>query len=70
MVSISPKIEQEVLSLPVQERLALIDKLIESQNFPKDTIIDDIWADIAEKRLLEINEGLVSSVSGNEIFSK
>ncbi|KAF5083111.1 addiction module protein [Methanospirillum sp. J.3.6.1-F.2.7.3] len=70
MVSISPKIEQEVLSLPVQERLALIDKLIESLNFPKVTIIDDIWADIAEKRLLEINEGLVSSVSGNEIFSK
>ncbi|WP_367278938.1 addiction module protein, partial [Methanospirillum sp.] len=51
MTSISKKIEQEVLSLPVRDRLALIDRLIESLNLPQDPEIDRLWAEEAERRL-------------------
>ena len=70
MVSISPKIEHEVLSLPAHERIALIDLLIESLNLPKDPAIDNLWGEIAEKRLADISNGLVSPIQGNFVFSK
>jgi len=70
MTLISPKIEQEVLSLPVQERIALIDRLIESLNLPRSPVIDAQWRDIAEKRLSDINDGLVTPISGTQVFSK
>jgi len=50
MASISKKSEQEVLSLPVQDRVKLIDRLIDSLNLPGDPEIDRLWAEKAEQR--------------------
>ena len=54
MLTISPKVEQEVLLLPSDERLALIDKLIVSLNLPTQTDIDKLWSKEAEKRIKEL----------------
>lgn len=70
MLTISPKVEQEVLHLPSDERLALIDKLIVSLNLPTQADIDKLWAEEAEKRINELDEGKVEGISGEEVFSE
>ncbi len=70
MVSLSPKIEHKVLSLPAQERIALIDRLIASLNVPTDPDIDRYWADIAEERLISLNKGSITPRSGKDVFPK
>ncbi|WP_367279004.1 addiction module protein [Methanospirillum sp.] len=69
MTSISKKIEQEVLSLPAQERIELIDRLIESLNLPGDPEIDRLWVEKAEQRFLELETGSVTLIPGNQVFS-
>ena len=49
MLTLSPKVEREVLLLPSDERLALIDKLIISLNLPTQADVDELWAKEAEK---------------------
>ena len=70
MLALSPKIEQEVLILPSNERLALIDKLIVSLNLPTQSDIDQLWAQETEKRIKELNEGTVQGIPGEEVFSE
>ena len=69
MIFISKKIEQEVLSLPAHERIELIDRLIESLNLPSDPEIDRLWAEEGEKRFSELENGSVTPISGNKVFS-
>lgn len=69
MASISKRIEQEVLSLPAQERIELIDRLITSLNLPLDPEIDHLWAEEGEKRFSELENGSVAPISGSQVFS-
>ena len=59
----------EAVSLPVEERTLLVDKLLQSLN-PALSDIDKLWAEEAEKRLKEIREGSVKTIPGDEVFSK
>ena len=68
MTSISKKIEQEVLSLPVQDRVELIDRLIDSLNLPGDPEIDRLWAEKAEQRFSDIETGSVDPIPGSKVF--
>jgi putative addiction module component (TIGR02574 family) len=70
MLALSSKIEQEVLVLPSNERLALIDKLIISLNLPTQTDIDTLWAQEAENRITELDEGKVQGIPGEEVFAE
>ena len=70
MITLSPKIEQEVLSLPLDERLALIDKLISSLNLPPQVNIDKLWAKEAERRIEELDSGKVQEIPGDMVFSE
>ena len=70
MPALSPKVEQEVLLLPSDERLALIDKLIISLNLPTQADIDKLWAKEAEKRIKELDESKVQGIPGEEVFSE
>ena len=69
MTSVSKKIEQEVLSLPVRDRIELIDRLIDSLNLPGDPEIDRLWADEVERRYSDLEIGSVTPIPGNKIFS-
>ena len=69
MIFISKKIEQEMLSLPAHERIELIDRLIESLNLPSDPDIYHLWAEEGEKRFSELENGSVTPISGNKVFS-
>jgi putative addiction module component (TIGR02574 family) len=59
----------EAVSLPVEKRTLLVDKLLQSLN-PIQGDIDKMWAEEAEKRAKEIAEGSVKTVPGEEVFAK
>jgi len=56
-------------SLPVEERMLVVDSLLRSLN-PPDPEIDRKWALVAERRLKELHSGLVTAVPGEEVFDK
>ncbi len=59
----------EAMSLPVEGRTLLVNKLLESLN-PPDKEIDELWAKVAEKRVADIETGKVKTIPGEEVFKK
>jgi putative addiction module component (TIGR02574 family) len=59
----------EAMSLPVELRAQLIDKLLKSLN-PAQAEIDKLWAVEAEKRVADIEAGRVQPIPGEEVFEK
>ena len=59
----------EAISLPVEKRTLLVDKLLQSLN-PTLSDIDKLWAEEAENRVKEISGRLSKNHTGREVFSK
>jgi len=59
----------EAVSLPVEIRLQLVEKLLESLN-PSNKNIDKLWATEVERRIAEIDRGEVETVQGDDVFRK
>jgi len=70
MATTSHRVIEEVLSLPADIRLSLVEKLLTSLNLPTDKEIDRLWAEEAERRISQIEAGEVKLVPGEEVFSK
>jgi putative addiction module component (TIGR02574 family) len=70
MATTNDRVIEEALSLPADARLSLIEKLLTSLNLPIDEEIDRIWAEEAERRVSQIEEGKVKLVPGEEVFAK
>ncbi len=69
MTVLAEKIYDEVLDLPTDQRLGLIDKLLESIN-PSIKSIQEAWVKEAEQRLKLYKEGKVQSVAGEDVFRR
>ena len=65
----TPEIIHEVESLPVEERVLIVDSLLRSLN-PPDPEIDGKWAAVAKRRLEELRSGRVTPIPGEEVFAK
>jgi putative addiction module component (TIGR02574 family) len=59
----------EAVSLPLDIRLQLVERLLHSLH-PTDKDIDQLWAAEAERRVEEIESGSVKPVPGDEVFRK
>ncbi len=59
----------EAMSLPVDIRALIVNKLLESLN-PSRKEIDALWAAEAEKRIEEIRTGKVKTIPGEEVFKE
>ena len=59
----------EAESLPVKERVIVVDRLLKSRNSP-DANIEEEWLKVAKRRLSELRSGKVKPVSGKEVFAK
>ncbi len=59
----------EAESLPVEERVLVVDSLLRSLN-PPDPEIDRKWATVARQRLEDLRSGRVKPVPGEEVFAK
>lgn len=69
MTALAEKIYGEALDLPSDERLGLIDRLLESIS-PTVRSIQDAWIEEAEKRLTEYRAGNIQAIPGEEVFRK
>ena len=70
MSNLLKKIENEVLSLSVQERAFLADCLLSSLDEDTLTDIDAAWIAEAERRYQEYREGKRPGVAAQEVFSE
>ena len=59
----------EAISLPVEERVLVVDSLLRSLNQPESEI-DKKWANEAKRRLAELRSGSVEAISGEDVFGK
>jgi putative addiction module component (TIGR02574 family) len=59
----------EAISLPVEERAMVADRILRSLN-PPDPEIDKKWAAVAKRRLAEIRSGQTQPIPVNEVFAK
>ena len=63
------EIMEEAASLPVEERVRIIDSLLRTIN-PVEPAIDRAWVAVAKRRLAEIRSGAVVPVPGDAVFSR
>jgi putative addiction module component (TIGR02574 family) len=63
------EIIEEAESLPVEERVIVIDSLLRTINPPL-ADVDTEWMNVAKRRLAELRSGQVKAVPGNEVFSR
>jgi putative addiction module component (TIGR02574 family) len=70
MPTTNDRVIDEALSLPSNVRLSLVEKLLTSLNLPIDEEINRLWAEEAERRVSQIEEGKAKLVPGEEVFAK
>jgi len=58
------------LSLAPEQRAMLADRLLESLDGPDQKRIDALWAEEAERRLREIDEGKVELIDGELVMQR
>ncbi len=68
-MSNTEEIIQEATSLPVEERIIVVDSLLRTLNMP-DPDIDKEWAVVAKRRLAELRSGRVHPVPGGQVFAR
>jgi len=70
MTKTTAKLADQVLSLPCEDRIYLVDRLLKSLNSPSSEEIDRAWAEEAERRLDEIESGTIKAIPGEQVFAK
>lgn len=60
---------QEAASLPVEERIIVVDYLLRTLNIPNPDI-DSEWIAVAKHRLLELRTKRVDPVPGDQVFAR
>jgi len=66
----SSEVFQEALSLPLDERAELIERLLSSIDSPDRQRIDALWAKEAEDRLDAYERGEIKTISAQRVFDK
>ena len=70
MAIVADKVFDDALSLPSDARVVLVERLLESLNLPTQAEIDRLWAEEAERRISEIDQGDVDLIPGDAVFAK
>jgi hypothetical protein len=68
-VRATKEIIEEAESLPVEERVVVIDSLLRTIN-PSLADVEAEWVKVAKRRLAELRSGTVKTAPGNEVFAK
>ena len=63
------EIVEQVESLPVEDRLLVVDSLLRTLN-PPDAGIDRKWLEVATRRLAELGSGRVTPLPGDEVLAR
>lgn len=60
---------EEAVSLPVEERVRLVDCLLQTLNQP-DAIHASAWTAVARRRLDELRSGNIMPIDGDAVFER
>jgi putative addiction module component (TIGR02574 family) len=69
MTTETMEIIERVESLPIDMKLEIIDRLLESISPPQKEI-DDAWSAEVERRIDEVESGKVKTIPGEEVFAR
>jgi len=70
MTALAEKIYNEVLDLPNDERLSLLDKLLHIITVPTATDIEKAWLEESHRRLDDIRSGKTQTLPSETIFQE
>ena len=70
MATANDRVIEEVLSLPADIRLSLVEKLLISLNLPIDEEVDRLWTEEAERRVSQVEDGKAKLVPGENVFER
>jgi len=68
MTAATTKLADKLLSLPCEDRIYLVDKLLKSLNAPSKEEVEKAWAEESERRIDEIESGNVQTIPGEQVF--
>jgi putative addiction module component (TIGR02574 family) len=60
----------DALSLPVEARVQLVDKLLQSLNLPTQAEVEEAWAKEVDRRIAEDERGEVEMIPGEEVVAE
>jgi len=69
MSTVAKKILDEILLLPADARVSLVEHILTSLNLPTQPEIDKLWAKEAERRIDELDTGTVQPIPGEKVFA-
>jgi putative addiction module component (TIGR02574 family) len=64
------ELESEIRKLPLKDRAVLAKWIVESLDELSETEINALWAEEAERRLDELEQGLVTEIAAEEVLSR
>jgi len=70
MTAIAAKFADQALSLSCEDRIYLVDRLLQSLNAPSQSEINRLWAEEAERRIDELDSGTVQAIPGEQVFAE
>ena len=70
MSALAEKIYHEVLDLPAEERLSLMDRLLHVGNIQPDATIDAAWCEEVQRRDQQIESGSASLIPGETVLER
>jgi hypothetical protein len=70
MTTLAEKIYNEVLDLPTDERLSLLDKLLHIMPISAPADIEKAWLKESHKRLADICSGKTKPILGESVFQE
>lgn len=69
MKSDSNTLLDDVLALPVNKRIEVVEKLLQSLDMPNKQI-EEVWAKEADSRVESYDDGRLDSLSADEVLKK
>lgn len=70
MPTVAERVADEVMELPADVRISLVNRILSSLNLPTQPDIDSLWADEAERRIAQIDRGDVELIPGEVVFDR
>lgn len=70
MTAVAERIYNEVLDLPTDERLSLLDRLLHTTTVPTETDVEQAWIEESRKRLDEIREGKTETIPAKAVLQE
>lgn len=67
--ALTKQIEKQVLALPADARVELVDRLVESLN-PIDDEVWNAWAPEIERRIADVRTGKVKTIPAEQVFAE